>query len=226
MISIRSVTRRYGDGELSVQALRGVDLELATGSVTALFGKSGSGKTTLLNCIAGLDRPTAGTVVVDDTTIGELSIEAGARWRREHLGFVHQANGLLPWLTAAQNVEVPLRLTGHRRRERAAMAAELLDRVGLADWADHHPGQLSGGQQQRVAVARAIVARPRVILADEPTGSLDEATGLEVLQLLKSTADDGCTVVLATHDPAVMQITDRLIELRDGVVHRAEPSTH
>lgn len=220
MISVRAVSRDYGDGALSISALRGIDLEISAGTVTALFGKSGSGKTTLLNCIAGLDRQTEGTVEVDGVVIEDLSVEHAARWRRENLGFVYQANGLLPWLTATQNVEVPLRVAGEKRRVRAAMAQESLDRVGLGGWADHYPGQLSGGQQQRVAVARAIIARPPLILADEPTGSLDEATGLEILQLLAAMTSDGCTVVIATHDQAAHQVADRVVELRDGLAGR------
>ncbi|MEM8903442.1 MAG: ABC transporter ATP-binding protein [Actinomycetota bacterium] len=173
-IRVEGLQRTYRTGEVEVRALRGVDVELTAGTMTALSGASGSGKTTLLNCIAGLDAPNAGRIVVDGTEVTELSAERAVAWRRSALGFVHQGHALMPWLTAHENVEVPLRLTGVGRRERHRLAAAALEEVGLHDWRDHEPEELSGGQRQRVAIARAFVTGPAVVLADEPTGSLDE----------------------------------------------------
>ncbi|MEO1060788.1 MAG: ABC transporter ATP-binding protein [Actinomycetota bacterium] len=224
-IEVRGLRRSYRTGSVEVPALRGLDLDLPAGSVTALYGASGSGKTTLLNCVAGLDTPDAGTVVVDGTEVTALSSEQAVAWRRGALGFVHQGHALMPWLTARENVEVPLRLTGTPRRDRAHIAAEALDEVGLHDWVDHLPDELSGGQRQRVAIARAAATRPAVVLADEPTGALDERTGARILELLAGlAADRDCTVVMATHDPATATVADRVVELRDGRL-RDRPAT-
>jgi ABC-type lipoprotein export system ATPase subunit len=217
MISVEAVHRTYQRNGADVHALRGVALEAAPASLTALFGKSGSGKTSLLNCIGTLDQPDRGRIEVFGTAVTELSPEHAARWRRQNLGFMYQAHALLPWLTARQNVEVPLRLNGEARRERRPKASAALEMVGLGEWSAHYPDELSGGQQQRVAIARATVAEPEVLLVDEPTAALDQATGAEVLALLRRLADGGTTVLVATHDESAKGFADQVIELRDGV---------
>lgn len=201
-----------------VHAVRGVDLEITSGTVAALYGKSGSGKTSLLNCIGSLDKPSKGSIIVSGVDITNLTVEQAARWRRNNLGFMYQAHALLPWLTARQNVEVPLRLAGEPRRSRGAKAVRSLERLGLGDWVTHYPDELSGGQQQRVAMARATVTEPDVLLVDEPTAALDQATGAEVLALLRQIADSGTTVVVATHDESIRTVADQVIGLRDGLI--------
>lgn len=219
MIRLAAVQRAYATDAGPVVALAGLDLEIDGASITALYGASGSGKTTLLNCLGTLDQPTSGTIEIGGVVTSSLGTEAATAWRRDHLGFVYQAHNLVPWLTAQQNVELPLRMQGVTHRDRAARSRNALASVGLADRADHVPAELSGGQQQRVSIARAIVAEPDVLLADEPTGALDEATGLEIIELLAAHASStGCTVVIATHDDAVARIADRRIDLRDGHV--------
>jgi putative ABC transport system ATP-binding protein len=214
-VELDGVTRTYGAGEGAVTALDGVSLRLRPGSFTAIMGPSGSGKTTLMQCAAGLDRPSAGSVHLAGSDLGRLSERALAILRRDHVGFVFQSFNLMPSLTAAQNVELPLRLAGRRPPRRAVLAA--LDRVGLADRAGHRPAQLSGGQQQRVAIARALMARPDVIFADEPTGALDTRSGRAVLSLLRDTVDqDGRTLVMVTHDPNAAAWADETVFLADG----------
>ncbi|MFF8291291.1 ABC transporter ATP-binding protein [Streptomyces sp. NPDC016309] len=201
-----------------VTALDGVDLTFPTGSFTAVMGPSGSGKSTLLQCAAGLDRPTGGRVEVGGTDLGGLSERRLTLLRRDRIGFVFQAFNLVPSLTAAQNVALPLRLAGRRPARGEVRAA--LARVGLAERARHRPGELSGGQQQRVAIARALVTRPAVLFGDEPTGALDTTTGHEVLRMLREVVDrDGRTVVMVTHDPVAASYADRVVFLVDGRVH-------
>lgn len=213
-VRLRSLRRSYGD----VTALGGVDLDFATGTFTAVMGPSGSGKSTLLQCAAGLDRPTSGTVTVDGTDLAGLSERRLTLLRRARIGFVFQAFNLLPSLTAAQNVALPLRLSG-RRPSRAAVR-QALARVGLAERAGHRPGQLSGGQQQRVALARALITRPAVLFGDEPTGALDTTTSREVLSLLRGLVDqEGLTTVMVTHDPVAAAYADRVVFLVDGRLH-------
>ncbi|MBA2808051.1 ABC transporter ATP-binding protein [Streptomyces sp. KM273126] len=213
-VRIRSLRRSYGD----VTALDGVDLDFAAGTFTAVMGPSGSGKSTLLQCAAGLDRPTSGTVAVDGTDLAGLSERRLTLLRRERIGFVFQAFNLLPSLTAAQNVALPLRLAG-RRPSRAAVR-HALARVGLAERAGHRPAQLSGGQQQRVALARALITRPAVLFGDEPTGALDTTTSREVLVLLRRLVDrEGQTTVMVTHDPVAAAHADRVVFLVDGRPH-------
>ncbi|AJF68751.1 ABC transporter ATP-binding protein [Streptomyces vietnamensis] len=209
--------RSYGRGPATVHALRGVSVALEPGTFTAVMGPSGSGKTTLLHCLAGMDRPTRGTVRWGDTEVTGLPERKLAELRRTRIGFVFQAFNLMPAMTVAQNVELPGRLAGIRPdRDRVL---EALDRVGLAGRERHRPGQLSGGQQQRVAIARALVSRPSVLFADEPTGALDRATGHEVLALLRSQVDrDGRTCVMVTHDPVAAGYADRVLLLADGLV--------
>ncbi|MHC3816669.1 MULTISPECIES: ABC transporter ATP-binding protein [unclassified Streptomyces] len=220
-VELRGVRRQYGRGGSAVHALRGIDLALPRGSFTAVMGPSGSGKSTFLQCAAGLDRPTAGSVSLGGTEITGMSENKLTELRRSRLGFVFQAFNLLPSLTVEQNVVLPMRLAGQRtgsarsRRE----AAEMLARVGLGDKGNRRPGQLSGGQQQRVAVARALVTRPDVIFADEPTGALDTTTAAEILQLLRHAVDTlGATVVMVTHDPVAAAYADHVLFLADGEI--------
>jgi putative ABC transport system ATP-binding protein len=214
-VALRDVRKVYGRGEGEVVALDGVSVALAAGSFTAIMGPSGSGKSTFLNVAAGLDRPTAGTVAMGDTDLTRLSERRLTILRRERIGFVFQAFNLLPSLTVAQNIALPLRLDG--RRLRRSNVREVAARVGLENRLRHRPSQLSGGQQQRVAIARALVTRPEVMFADEPTGALDRKTGREVLALLREIADeDGHTVVMVTHDPVAAAYADRVILLADG----------
>jgi putative ABC transport system ATP-binding protein len=214
-VALRDVRKVYGRGEGEVVALDGVSVGLAVGSFTAIMGPSGSGKSTFLNVAAGLDRPTAGTVAMGDTDLTRLSERRLTILRRERIGFVFQAFNLLPSLTVAQNIALPLRLDG--RRLRRCNVREVAARVGLEKRLRHRPSQLSGGQQQRVAIARALVTRPEVIFADEPTGALDRKTGRDVLALLREIADEGGhTVVMVTHDPVAAALADRVILLADG----------
>jgi ABC-type lipoprotein export system ATPase subunit len=207
----------HGEGETAVRALDGVDLDLPAGRLTAVMGASGSGKSTLLHCLAGLDTPTSGTVLLGDVDLGRLGDTALTRIRRERLGFVFQAFNLVPTLTARENIVLPSRLAG--TRPEPAWLELVIDAVGLTDRLDHRPAQLSGGQQQRVAVARALAGRPEVIFADEPTGNLDSRTGLGVLRLLRESVDTlGQTVVMVTHDPKAAGWADGTVVLADGRV--------
>jgi putative ABC transport system ATP-binding protein len=216
-VALAGVTKTFGKGERAVRALDDVSLVFERGSFTAIMGPSGSGKTTLLQIAAGLDRPDRGSVLLEKTELGKLGERRLARVRRREIGFVFQAFNLLPSLTAAQNVVLPLRLAGRRPRRRAARDA--LERVGLRDRADHRPAELSGGQQQRVAIARALMTEPTVIFADEPTGALDRRSTREVLGLLREATDrDDRTVVMVTHDPVAASVADRVVFLADGRV--------
>jgi putative ABC transport system ATP-binding protein len=213
-VALRDVRKVHGKGDGAVVALDGVSVTIPQGSFTAIMGPSGSGKSTFLNVAAGLDRPTSGTVVLGDSDLAKLSERRLTILRRKRVGFVFQSFNLLPSLTVAQNIGLPLRLDGRRRR---ANVREVAARVGLEKRLRHRPAQLSGGQQQRVAIARALVTRPEVVFADEPTGALDTRTGREVLALLREVVDaDGHTVVMVTHDPAAAAHADRVILLADG----------
>ncbi|MGY1619230.1 ABC transporter ATP-binding protein [Geodermatophilus sp. SYSU D00691] len=216
-LELAAVTRVYGRPGTEVRALDGVDLALARGSFTAVMGPSGSGKSTLLNCAAGLDRPTEGTVTVQGLPLTGLGEDQLTRFRRRNLGFVFQGLNLLPYLTAQQNVELPLRLAGRRVDRRDVL--EALAAVGLEGRERRLPAELSGGQQQRVAVARALVTQPAVLFADEPTGALDSAAAREVLALLRGAADlRGQTIVMVTHDPVAAATADEVVFLADGRV--------
>ncbi|MGB1626831.1 MAG: ABC transporter ATP-binding protein [Miltoncostaeaceae bacterium] len=209
--------RRYGDGEAAIDALADVSIAFPRGQFAAVMGPSGSGKSTLLHCLAGLDRPTAGAVVIDGTPLAGLSDRDLTVLRRSAIGFVFQSFNLLPMLTARENVALPLRIAGTRDSD--APVEAMLGEVGLADRAGHRPSELSGGQQQRVAIARALVTEPTVIFADEPTGNLDSASGQEILDLLRRAVDErGRTVVMVTHDPRAATIADRVVLLSDGRV--------
>ena len=213
------LVREYPSGDTVIHALRGVSLSVGRGQLLAVRGRSGSGKTTLLNLLGGLDRPTSGKVIIDGQEVSAMSEDQLVDVRRRHVAFIFQAFGLVPILTAAENVEIPLRLVRTEPRERDARVADLLQLVGLGERARHRPHELSGGEQQRVAIARALANRPTVLLADEPTGQLDSHTGHDVMALIREIVQrEGTTAIVATHDPALIDLADRVIELRDGRV--------
>jgi putative ABC transport system ATP-binding protein len=217
VIALRDVRKVYGQGNGAVVALDGINVGLAPGSFTAIMGPSGSGKSTFLHVAAGLDRPTSGSVTLGDTELTKLSERRLTILRRKRIGFVFQAFNLMPSLTVAQNIGLPLRLDG--RRPRRSDVRDVAAHVGLTERLRHRPAQLSGGQQQRVAIARALVTRPEVLFADEPTGALDIRTGRSVLALLRELVDrEGQTVVMVTHDPAAATYADRVILLADGQI--------
>jgi putative ABC transport system ATP-binding protein len=220
MLVARRLTKSYQSGTQPLTVLHEVSFEVPQGAFISIVGPSGSGKTTLLGLLAGLDTPTSGTVSLDGTDIGSLNEDQRAVLRGEKVGFVFQSFQLIPTLTALENVQVPLELSGRASaKEAAARATDLLTRVGLGDRTHHFPQQLSGGEQQRVALARAFVNEPRILFADEPTGNLDGATGERIVELLESlNRERGCTIVLVTHDAALAARTQRTIRLRDGVV--------
>lgn len=211
------LVREYVVGTHTVTALGGIDLEVEQGSLVAIQGRSGSGKTTLLNLIGGLDRPTSGTVRLDGDELTDLNETELVQVRRDKIGFIFQAFGLIPILTARENVEIPMRLTQAAVAERAERSRILLNLVGLRDRSEHRPHELSGGEQQRVAIARALANRPKVLLADEPTGQLDSTTGRMIMDLIHAlVVSEGVTAIVATHDPALVAVADRVIELSDG----------
>lgn len=222
-LRVEEVSRIYRIGGRDVHALRKVNLLVPAGAVVALRGRSGSGKTTLLNCIGGLDRPTSGQVWVNGRDITHLSEPERVCLRRHQIGFVFQSHALLSTYSAWENVDLILRLAGMSRRERQERVQEVLLLVGLAKWMDHRTFELSGGQQQRVAIARAIAPYPALVLADEPTGELDTATGQQILGLFRQIADqDGATILIATHDLAVDAFADEVVHLQDGRIRRPE----
>jgi putative ABC transport system ATP-binding protein len=225
VVTATELRRRYGEGDTAVEALKGVDLAVARGELTAVMGPSGSGKSTLMHLLAGLDRPTSGAVEIDGVDITELDDTELTKLRRSHVGFVFQFFNLLPMLDAQENVTLPVAIAGEKPDK--AWVEELMSRVGLADRRKHRPSELSGGQQQRVAVARALVARPAVVFADEPTGNLDSRTGGEILELLREAVEDyGQTLVVVTHDVRAATIADRIVYLADGhIVKDVGPSS-
>ena len=211
------IVREYPSGASVVHALAGVDLRVEAGELIAIRGRSGSGKTTLLNMLGGLDRPTSGSVVIEGRDLARLSTAELIDLRRRTIGFVFQGFGLLPILSAAENVEIPLRLASVASGVRQERVQEMLDVVGLGGRAGHRPAELSGGEQQRVAIARALANRPRILLADEPTGQLDSETGHVIMQLIRRVVRaEGGTAIVATHDPAMLDVADRVVELHDG----------
>jgi putative ABC transport system ATP-binding protein len=217
IVQVRDLSMRLSSGGRPVTILDGVSLDVPESAVVAITGPSGSGKSTLLGLIAGLDRPTSGSITVDGVDITRLDEDGRARLRRDTIGFVFQSFHLIPTLTAAENVAVPLELAGHAAA--LANAEALLASVGLADRAHHYPAQLSGGEQQRVALARAVALRPRLLLADEPTGNLDSATSAQIIELLLTLRGEfRATLVLVTHDDALARHADRVVRLRDGRV--------
>jgi putative ABC transport system ATP-binding protein len=209
------VSRRYGEGDAAVDALREVDVTIERGGLTAVMGPSGSGKSTLMHILAGLDRPTAGTVEIEGTDITGLDDDRLTRLRRDHIGFVFQFFNLLPMLDARENIELPLAIAG--KHPERAWFDEVVGRTQLGDRLTHRPSELSGGQQQRVAIARALMSKPTVLFADEPTGNLDSAASGEILDLIRRSVDDtGQTVVMVTHDPYAAAVADRILFLEDG----------
>jgi len=218
-VRARGIERHYGDGDTTVHALRGVDIDVTAGRLTAIMGPSGSGKSTLMHILAGLDQPDAGQVWIGDIEVTELDDDGLTALRRDHIGFIFQFFNLLPMLTAQENVLLPLEIAG--RTPEADWYAELIATVGLGDRLTHRPSELSGGQQQRVAVARALASRPTVMFADEPTGNLDSTTSGEILALMRELVDSfGQTTVMVTHDPHAAAIADRVLFLADGQIVR------
>jgi putative ABC transport system ATP-binding protein len=217
IVAATDLTRRYGEGEAAVDALRGVSVAFPPGRFTAIMGASGSGKSTLMHILAGLDRPTTGSVILDGTELAGLDDQGLTGLRRDKVGFIFQSFNLLPVLTAEENILLPLSIAGHKPDQE--WVDRLIDTIGLRDRLRHRPAELSGGQQQRVAVARALASRPAVVFADEPTGNLDSKTSDEVLALLRRSVDEfGQTIIMVTHDPDAAAVADRTITLTDGQV--------
>jgi len=219
VVVARDVTRRYGDGDTAVDALRSVSVDIASGKATAVMGPSGSGKSTLMHILAGLDKPTSGSVEIASQEITSLGDNELTKLRREHIGFVFQFFNLLPMLDARENILLPLTIAGEKPEE--GWFDQLVSDVGLKDRLSHRPAELSGGQQQRVAIARALVSRPTVLFADEPTGNLDSATSQEILELLRRSVEDyGQTIVMVTHDARAAAVAHRVLFLADGRIVR------
>jgi putative ABC transport system ATP-binding protein len=219
VVAAQELTRRYGEGDTAVEALRGVSLEVTKGKLTAVMGPSGSGKSTLMHILAGLDKATSGEVTIAGTGISKLNDTELTLLRRQHIGFIFQFFNLLPMLNAEENVVLPLSLAGEKPDKE--WVAELMGKIGLKDRSSHRPSELSGGQQQRVAIGRALVSRPTIVFADEPTGNLDSKTSGEILELMRDSVDGyGQTTVMVTHDPRAATIADRILFLADGLIVR------
>ena len=217
-VRVRALTKTYGAGRTEVHALRGVDLDVPRGELLAIMGPSGSGKSTLLHILGALDAPTAGTIEVAENHYEGFDDAGLTKLRRDHIGFVFQFFNLLPSLTAAENVLLPALIARRGDSQMRERALSLLDRVGIADRAEHLPSELSGGQQQRVSIARALLLEPELLLADEPTGNLDRRSSREILSLLRTLAADDHTIVMVTHDPTAAAVADRVVFLRDGAI--------
>jgi putative ABC transport system ATP-binding protein len=216
-VEARQLTRRYGEGSTAVEALRGVDIDVRSGELVAVMGPSGSGKSTLMHILAGLDKPTSGTVMIAGNEITKLDDARLTQLRRDHIGFVFQFFNLLPMLNTEENVVLPLSIAGQKPDK--AWLDELLEKMGLDKRRDHRPAELSGGQQQRVAIARSLVTRPTILFADEPTGNLDSKTGGEILELVRHSTDSyGQTTVMVTHEARAASIADRILFLEDGLI--------
>jgi ABC-type lipoprotein export system ATPase subunit len=219
VIETHDLQRIYQVGKREVQALRGVDLSIESGQFIALKGRSGSGKTTLLNCLSGLDRPTSGSVEIFGKKLSGMDEKELTTWRRQEVGFIFQSFGLIPILSAFENVELMLRIAGAPAKERSARTLQVLELMGLTKWAYHRPYELSGGQNQRVAIARALANHPRLILADEPTGELDSQTAKEILGLFRRIVDqEHITLLMSSHDPLVDGYVDRILQMQDGKI--------
>jgi putative ABC transport system ATP-binding protein len=219
VVSAEGLTRRYGEGETAVDALRGVSLDVPKGALTAVMGPSGSGKSTLMHILAGLDKPTSGEVTIAGTAISQLNDSDLTKLRRKHIGFIFQFFNLLPMLDAEENIVLPLSIAGQKPDK--AWVEELMKNIGLRERGNHRPSELSGGQQQRVAIGRALVSRPTIVFADEPTGNLDSKTSGEILDLMRDSVDAyGQTTVMVTHDPRAATIADRILFLADGLIVR------
>jgi putative ABC transport system ATP-binding protein len=217
MVEAREVTRTFGHGATAVHAVRGASFTIRRGQLVALIGRSGSGKTTLLNIVGGLDTPTSGLVLVDGQNVSAMPARDRTLLRRSTVSFIFQSFGLIPMLTAAENVGIPLRIAGTPRAQRDERVQLLLSVVGLDQHVNQRPGELSGGQQQRVAIARALAVQPQLLIADEPTGQLDSETGRQIMRLLRTVvAGEGITALVATHDPALLDLADHVLALDDG----------
>lgn len=217
LICVENLRKEYPMGDQKVVALDGIDLQIEKGQIVCIFGPSGSGKSTLLNQLAGLEKPTSGKVTIGGVPIDRLSENALAAFRQKHLGFVFQSYNLLPTMTAAENVALPLMFRGVPRQTRQKLALQMLEKVGLPDRKDHYPGQMSGGQQQRVGLARAFVTRPSVVFADEPTGNLDSKTTVEVMEMIRRFARSfRQTIIMVSHDAEMAAYADRILTLKDG----------
>ncbi len=223
-IHVAALSKVYKMGEVELRALSNLNLDIAPNQFCLIMGPSGSGKSTLLNLIGGLDRPTAGKILVGSQSIDELDENKLALYRRKKVGFIFQSFNLIPSMSALENVAFPLRFSGASRRHRRQLAMELLERVHLEDWATHKPTELSGGQQQRVAIARALINQPQLILADEPTGNLDTASGDSIMQLLVDLHREGATIIVVSHDHRIIHFASQVVHILDGRTHEPEPT--
>lgn len=218
MIKIEDLHKSYKTGATSLHVLKGLNLNIKEGELVSIMGSSGSGKSTLLNILGILDEADEGSYILDGVPIKNLNEKIAARYRNKFLGFVFQSFNLINYKTALDNVSLPLYYQGMKRTERLDRAMEYLEKVGLADWAQHHPNQLSGGQKQRIAIARALASKPKVLLADEPTGALDTHTSYEIMNLIQEINEEGKTILVVTHEEDIAHMTKRIVNLKDGVI--------